>query len=76
MGIESTRELFSVACVFFVKSQLELGLAEASSPMLPRSGRLTYILLNIHLVLLYGVHLSGFRLGLAGIARNDVYHNN
>ena len=48
MGIESNRELFSVACVFFVKSQLELGLAEASSPMLPSSGRWTYIRLNIH----------------------------
>ena len=48
MGIESNRELFSVACVFFVKSQLELGLAEASSPILPRSGRWTYIRLNIH----------------------------
>ena len=34
MGIESNRELFSVACVFFVKSQLESGLAEASSPIL------------------------------------------
>ena len=26
--------------------------------------------------LLHGVHLSEFRLGLAEIARNDVYHNN
>ena len=26
--------------------------------------------------LLYGMHLSEFCLGLAEIARNDVYHNN
>ena len=48
MGIESNRELFSVTCVFFGQSQLELGLAEASSPILPRSERYTYIRLNIH----------------------------
>ena len=38
MGIESNRELFSVACFFFVKSQLELRFAKASSPILSRSG--------------------------------------
>ena len=76
MGIESTRELFSVALFFLCsKSQLELWLAEASSSILPRSRRWTYIRLDIHLVALYGVHLFEFWLGLAEIARNDVYHN-